>query len=148
MKEFFRKNLEIKMVTTMFFTSEVIIYTLIAPFLGVNNISLELIWQMVFTAVILTFLQYLIYVTRVLQNIKTWIKVIIHYILLLILGYGCAKIFNWFDTQNIKNIIVSISIFTVSFALFTGSIIMYNKLAGDMFNEKLRIYKNSKVKGE
>lgn len=148
MKEFFRKNLEIKMVTTMFFTSEVIIYTLIAPFLGVNNISLELIWQMVFIAVILTFLQYLIYVTRVLQNIKTWIKVIIHYILLLILGYGCAKIFNWFDTENIKNIIVSISIFTVSFALFTGSIIMYNKLAGDMFNEKLRIYKNSKVKGE
>lgn len=148
MKAFFRKNLEIKMVTTMFFTSEVIIYTLIAPFLGVNNISLELIWQMVFSAVILTFLQYLIYVTRVLQNIKTWIKVIIHYVLLLILGYGCAKIFNWFDTENIKNIIVSISIFTVSFALFTGSIIMYNKLAGDMFNEKLRIYKNSKVKGE
>lgn len=148
MKEFFRKNLEIKMVTTMFFTSEVIIYTLIAPFLGVNNISLELIWQMVFIAVILTFLQYLIYVTRVLQNIKTWIKVIIHYILLLILGYGCAKIFNWFDTQNIKNIIVSISIFTVSFTLFTGSIIMYNKLAGDMFNEKLRIYKHSRRKGE
>lgn len=148
MKEFFRKNLEFKMVATMFFTSEVIIYTLIAPFLGENNISLELIWQMVFIAVILTFLQYLLYVTRVLQNIKTWIKVIIHYILLLILGYGCAKIFNWFDTENIKNIIVSISIFTVSFALFTSSIIMYNKLAGDQFNEKLRIYKNSRRKGE
>jgi hypothetical protein len=148
MKEFFRKNLEFKMVATMFFTSEVIIYTLVAPFLGEYNISLELIWQMVFIAVILTFLQYLLYVTRVLQNIKTWIKVIIHYILLLILGYGCAKIFNWFDTKNIKNIIVSISIFTVSFALFTSSIIMYNKLAGDQFNEKLRIYKNSRRKGE
>lgn len=148
MKEFFRKNLEFKMVATMFFTSEVIIYTLIAPFIGENNISLELIWQMVFIAVILTFLQYLLYVTRVLQNIKTWIKVIIHYVLLLILGYGCAEIFNWFDTENIKNIIVSILIFTVSFVLFTGSIIMYNKLAGDQFNEKLRIYKNSRRKGE
>lgn len=148
MREFFRKNLEIKMVGTMFFASEVIIYTLVAPFLGENSISLNLIWQMIIISIILTLLQYLFYATATFDNMKTWIKVIIHYILLLILGYGCTKIFNWFDTSNIKNVILATSIFTVSFALFAGSIALYNKVAGDQFNEKLRIYKNSRGKGE
>lgn len=148
MKEFWKKNLEFKVVTTMFFTSEVIIYTMIAPFLGENSISLNLIWQMVIISVVLTLLQYLFYATAPFDKIKTWIKVIIHYILLLLLGYGCANIFNWFDTSNIKNVIIATSIFTVTFLLFAGSIAMYNKLAGDQFNEKLRIYKNSKGKGE
>lgn len=148
MREFWKKNLEFKVVATMFFTAEVIIYTMIAPFLGENSIPLILIWQMVITSVVLTLLQYLFYATAPFDKIKTWIKVIIHYILLLLLGYGCANIFNWFDTSNIKNVIIASSIFTVTFLLFAGSIAMYNKLAGDQFNEKLRIYKNSKGKGE
>lgn len=148
MREFFRKNLEIKMVGTMFFASEVIIYTMVAPFLGENSISLNLIWQMIIISIILTLLQYLFYATAAFDKIKIWIKVIIHYILLLILGYGCTKIFNWFDTSNIKNVMLATVIFTVSFVLFAGSIALYNKVAGDQFNEKLRIYKNSRGKGE
>lgn len=148
MKKFFRKNLEIKMVATMFFASEVIIYAMIAPFLGENEISLKLIWQMVIVSLILTLLQYLFYATPTFDKIKTWVKVVIHYVLLLILGYGCAKILNWFDTSSIKNIMLAATIFTISFALFAGSIALYNKVAGDQFNEKLRIYKNSKGKGE
>lgn len=148
MREFLRKNLEFKVVAMMFFTSEIVIYTIVAPFIGEDSISLNIIWQMILISVFLTLLQYLFYATAMFDKIKTWIKVIIHYILLLILGYGSSKIFNWFDTSNMDNIMLATSIFTVSFVLFAGAIAVYNRLAGDQFNEKLRIYKNSKLKGE
>lgn len=148
MREFLRKNLEFKVVTTMFFTSEIVIYTMVAPFIGEDSISLNIIWQMVLISVILTLLQYLFYATSIFDKIKTWKRVLIHYILLLVLGYGSSKIFNWFDTSDMDNIIIAASIFTVSFVLFAGAIAVYNKLAGDQFNEKLRIYKSSRGKGE
>jgi len=105
----------------MFFTSQVVIYTLIAPFLGEKSIHLSLIWQ-----------------------IKTWIKIIIHYLLLVFIGYILAIIFNWFDLSRGNNITIALSIFTVCFISFTGSIALYNKVSGERFNEKLKLYKSSK----
>ncbi len=65
MKEFFKNTLEIKIITCMFFTSQVVIYTLIAPFLGEKSIQLSLIWQMIFISIILTLLQYVIYASNI-----------------------------------------------------------------------------------
>lgn len=144
MKEFFKKTLEIKIVACMFFTSQVVIYTLIAPFLGEKSIHLSLVWQMIFISIILTLLQYVIYVSNIFMKVNVWIKIIIHYILLVFIGYILARIFNWFDLSIGNNFTIALGIFTVCFVSFTGSIALYNKLSGERFNEKLRLYKSSK----
>jgi len=144
MKEFFKNTLEIKIVGCMFFTSQVVIYTLIAPFLGEKSIHLSLVWQMIFISIILTLLQYVIYVSNIFMKVNVWIKIIIHYILLVFIGYILARIFNWFDLSISNNFTIALGIFTVCFVSFTGSIALYNKLSGERFNEKLRLYKSSK----
>lgn len=144
MKEFFKNTLEIKIITCMFFTSQVVIYTLIAPFLGEKSIHLSLIWQMIFISIILTILQYVIYASNIFMKVKTWIKIIIHYLLLVFIGYILAIIFNWFDLSSGNNFTIALSIFTVCFISFTGSIALYNKVSGERFNEKLKLYKSSK----
>ena len=144
MKEFFKNTLEIKIIACMFFTSQVVIYTLIAPFLGEESIHLSLVWQMIFISIILTLLQYVIYVSNILKKVNIWIKIIIHYILLVFIGYILARIFNWFDLSIGNNFTIALGIFTVCFVSFTGSIALYNKLSGERFNEKLRLYKSSK----
>jgi len=128
----------------MFFTAQVVIYTLIAPFLGEESIHLSLIWQMIFISIILTLLQYVIYVSNIFMKVKTWIKIGIHYIVLVIIGYILAKSFNWFDLSSGNNFNVALSIFTICFISFTGSIALYNKVSGERFNEKLRLYRSSK----
>jgi len=144
MKEFFKNTLEIKIIACMFFTAQVVIYTLIAPFLGEESIRLCLIWQMIFISIILTLLQYVIYVSNIFMKVNVWIKIIIHYILLVFIGYILARIFNWFDLSIGNNFTIALGIFTVCFVSFTGSIALYNKLSGERFNEKLRLYKSSK----
>jgi len=133
------------MIASIFFTAQVIIYTLIAPFLGEESIHLSLVWQMIFISIILTLLQYVIYTSNIFIKVRTWIKIIIHYILLVVIGYILAKIFNWFDLSNGNNFIIALSIFTVCFISFTCSIALYSKLSGERFNEKLRLYKSSKI---
>lgn len=146
MRKFLIRNLELKIVGSMFFTGEVIVYTFIAPFIGQNNLPVSLIWQMFVIAIILTLLQEGIYFSRVLENVKAYIKIIIHYISLLVLGIVSANVFNWFDITNIKNIIILISILTICFVAFSTSVALYYKITGEELNEKLRLYKVSKIK--
>ncbi len=99
---------------------------------------------MIFISIILTLLQYVIYASNIFIKVKTWIKIIIHYLLLVFIGYILALIFNWFDLSSGNNFTIALSIFTVCFISFTGSIALYNKVSGERFNEKLKLYKSSK----
>lgn len=144
MKEFLKNALEIKVMACMFFTGQVIIYTLIAPFIGEKSIHLSLIWQMIFISILLTLFQYLLYSSNLFTKLKTWIKVIVHYILLVAIGYVLSRIFNWFDLSR-DNFVIALSVFTVCFVSFTGSIALYNKITGERFNEKLKLYKSSNM---
>lgn len=146
LKNFLIKNLEFKIVGTMFFAAEVIIYALIAPFIGKNSLSTSLIWQMFIIAIILTFTQYSIYSSRTLEKISTWIKMLIHYITLLILGFICTIIFSWFDIKNIKNMIIAVLILTACFIIFSISIYLYYRFTGEEFNKRLKLYKSNKIK--
>lgn len=144
MRTFFINSYEIKKLCCLFFAGEVIMYALIGSFMGIDSLSFSLIWQMAAISILLTGLQYLIYTFNFMNNINTGIKVIIHYVLLIIIGYGFAKIFNWFDLNNLNNIIISLGIFTICFIITTGSIGIYTKLTGERFNEKLKVYKELK----
>ncbi|MEG0307284.1 MAG: hypothetical protein RR636_05020 [Clostridium sp.] len=146
MRDLIKNSTEMKLIASVFFAGEIITYTLMAPFFGIDNISLGLIWQMLIISIILTGLQYLIYTSNFLFKIKTCTKIFIHYVILVIMGYLWAMYFNWFDVGSIKNIGISLVIFTAWFLAFTWSISIYNKATGEQFNEKLKIYKSSKEK--
>ncbi|MEG1256578.1 hypothetical protein [Clostridium sp.] len=146
MRDLIKNTTEIKIIASVFFTGEAMMYAIMAPFLGIYSISLGLIWQMAFISVILTAIQYIIYTSNLLSHIKTWVKILFHYASLVIIGYLWIKVFKWFDIDNIKNVFVALLVFTAWFLAFTGSIAIYNKSTGEQFNEKLKLYKNLKEK--
>ena len=148
MRTFFINSYEIKKLCCLFFAGEVIMYALIGSFMGINSISFSLIWQMAAISIILTMLQYVLYTFNFMSNVKIGIKVLIHYLLLIVLGYGFAKSFNWFDLNNRNNIFIYLTIFTVCFIITAGAIGIYTKLTGERFNEKLKVYKELKKSDE
>lgn len=148
MRSFFINSYEIKKLCCLFFAGEVIMYALIGPFIGINSISFSLIWQMAAISILLTIMQYAIYTSNFMMKINVLVKVIVHYILLITLGYGFAKVFNWFDLRNLNNVIIAVSIFTVCFIITACSIGLYTKLTGERFNEKLKVYKELKKSKE
>lgn len=147
MRSFLINNYEIKKLCCLFFSGEVLIYSCIAPFIGQNSISLSLIWQMAVISIIMTIFQYGIYTSKLMAKIPQVLKVIIHYFLLLGIGYFFASAFQWFDLFNIKYVFIAVGIFTLCFVSTTGSIVLYTKLTGEQFNEKLKVYKELKSRG-
>lgn len=144
MKSFLINSYEIKKLCCLFFSAEVIIYACIAPFIGETSISLSLIWQMVVISLIMTAFQYAIYTTNFMFKVPRIIKVVIHYLLLVGVGYLFARLFKWFDLSNSKYVFIALGIFTFCFFITTGSIGLYTKLTGEKFNEKLKVYKELK----
>lgn len=148
MRSFLINSYEIKKLCCLFFSAEVIIYACIAPFIGLNALSLSLIWQMAAISIIMTILQYVIYTFEFMAKVSRGIKVSIHYLLLVGIGYLFASLFKWFDLSNIRYVAIALIIFTVSFVMTAGSIGLYSKLTGEEFNEKLKVYKELKSKSE
>lgn len=148
MKAFFINTFEIKKICCLFFSGEVVVYAIIAYFLGLDSISLSLIWQMVLISLILTLLQYGLYTTNCMKKVKNWIKILIHYTLLLGFGAVFARLFNWFDLSDVKLLSIAVLIGTTCFVSISGSIYIYTKLTGEKFNEKLKIYKDLKRESE
>ncbi|CUO22276.1 DUF3021 family protein [Clostridium disporicum] len=148
MRTFFINSYEIKKLCCLFFAGEVIMYALIGPFIGADSISFSLIWQMAAISILLTMLQYVLYTFNFMNKVKREVKVLIHYFILIGLGYGFAKVFNWFNLNDLNNIIIAVSIFTVCFIITAGSIYIYTKLTGERFNERLKVYKELKKSNE
>lgn len=148
MRSFLINGYEIKKLCCLFFSGEVIVYTCVAPFIGQYSISLSLIWQMAVISIIMTILQYVIYTFDFMCKVPRIIKVSIHYLLLVGIGYLFASLFKWFDLSNVKYVLVALAIFTVSFVATVGSIGLYTKLTGEEFNEKLKVYKELKSRNE
>lgn len=148
MRSFLINSYEIKKLCCLFFSGEVILYACVAPFIGQTSISLSLVWQMVVISIIMAILQYVIYTFDFMGKVPRIIKVSIHYLLLVGIGYLFASLFKWFDLSNIKYVAIVLIIFTVSFLMIAGSIGLYSKLTGEEFNEKLKVYKELKSKSE
>lgn len=148
MRTFFINLYEIKKLCCLFFAAEVILYACIAPFIGQDSISLSLIWQMAAISILLTAIQYALYTSNLMMNVNIMIKVIIHYLLLIGLGYLFARIFKWFDLSNFDYVGLAVAIFTGIFIITTMSIGLYTKLTGERFNEKLKVYKDLKMNKE
>lgn len=148
MKSLFINSYEIKKLCCLFFSAEVILYACIAPFIGQNSISLSLVWQMVVISIIMTIFQYAIYTSNFMLRVPRLIKVTIHYLLLIVVGYIFAMIFGWFDLSNIKYVIIALGIFTFCFIITTAIIGLYTKLSGEKFNKKLKLYKEMKSRKE
>lgn len=148
MRTFFINSYEIKKLCCLFFAAEVILYACIAPFIGQDSISLSLIWQMAAISILLTAIQYALYTSNLMMNMNIMIKVIIHYLLLIGLGYLFARIFKWFDLSNFDYVGLAVAIFTGIFIITTMSIGLYTKLTGERFNEKLKVYKDLKMNKE
>ncbi|MBO3443358.1 hypothetical protein JWF52_02330 [Clostridium sp. CCUG 7971] len=64
-------------------------------------------------AIVIVFLQYILYNYDKVLKIPVFIRTTIHYISLLGIFIASSKIFNWFDLSNMNNILTFSSIFTI-----------------------------------
>lgn len=144
MKELFKFSDDFQCLTGLYFSAEVILYILLAPIWGLSSISFALIWQMLLISVIITIIHYVFYVWDLFESLYKLKKAISYYIILVILGAIFTKLFNWFDLTNIKSLGIALGIFTITFLITYWSFDMYYKVTGEEYNEKLKLYKETK----
>jgi len=146
MKEKLKYLYEIKALTAMFFVGEVAIYSIINYINGIDYIKISVLLQLALLALIIVFLQYMLYTYDKALKISIYVRTIIHYISLLSVFIVSSNVFNLFDLSNKKNISIFSLGFTIMYILAFISMATYYKITGEKFNEKLNKYKNKKAK--
>jgi len=146
MKDKLKYLYEIKALTSMFFVGEVAIYSIINYINGIDYIKISVLLQLALLALIIVFLQYMLYTYDKALKISIYVRTIIHYISLLSVFIVSSNVFNLFDLSNKKNISIFSLGFTIMYILAFTSMATYYKITGEKFNEKLNKYKNKKAK--
>lgn len=144
MKELFVFSTDFKCLTGLYFGAEIILYVLFGPIWGVNSISFALVWQMLLLSLIIAIFQYVFYVWDLFGNLSRFKRSLIYYFTLIVVGTIFINVFDWFDLSSVKNIVISLSIFTVAFVSICFVYNLYYKVTGEEYNEKLKLYKNLK----
>lgn len=143
MKEFFDVAYDIKALVSLFFTGGSFIYFIISLITGNKYMPISFLWQMLILSLLLTLMQHLIYHDRLLPKLSVKIKVLFHYILILITLISFIYFFNWFNIKNFRNFIIFYFIYTIYFIAACTYFSIYYRTTGEMFNKMLNKYKTS-----
>lgn len=142
LKNFYNITYEIKALMALFFMSIIMTYGVISIIVGNKVMPLELLWEFILLGVIIGGIQVITYDERFLSKIQNKIKVLAHYIILLVILIGFIKYFNWVELWGIS-FNLFIIIYTVYFIAVFLNFYFYKKLTGEKFNDKLMKYKEN-----
>ena len=144
-KQLIKFTTNFKEFASLIFSFEILMYMIIGYFIGCDTISFLIIWEMILLSIILTIFQYIFYISDLFAKFPKGITVFLHYLASLVVVLLTSKIFAWYNLNTIKSLAIAILIFTLAFICMVFSIELYNKSTGEIYNEKLQIYKNSKA---
>lgn len=142
MKNLYNITYEIKALMALFFMSIIMTYGAISIIVGNKVMPLELLWEFILLSIITGGIQFIIYDERFLSKIQNKIKVLAHYIILLVILIGVIKYFDWIELWGIS-FKLFIVIYTVYFIAAFLNFYFYKKLTGEKFNDKLMKYKEN-----
>ncbi|MDU5105403.1 DUF3021 family protein [Clostridium sp.] len=142
MKNFYNMGYELKSLTGLFFMMIILTYGVVSLFLGNEIMRLELLWEFILLALIISVIQFILYSEKFLPKVSIKIKVVVHYLMILGILSIFINYFNWTELWGISNRVFFI-IYTGYFILVTLNFYGYKKITGERFNDKLMRYKEN-----
>lgn len=104
-------------------------------------VSIELLWQILFTS-FLCVLGNLIYPQRRIARWKVLVRRLLHYLYVNAVVFGCAKVFWWFDVEDLEKSGFLFLEIAVVFAIVSWAVWHKNKKLTDLLNDHLGKYQN------
>ncbi len=142
MKNLYNIGHDLKALTGLFFMMIILTYGLVSLFLGNKLMPLELLWEFILLALLISSSQFILYNEKVLSKVSIKIKVVGQYLILLGILNIFIYYFDWSELWGISNRIFFI-IYTVYFILVIINFYAYKKITGERFNDKLMRYKEN-----
>lgn len=142
MKNFYNMGYELKSLTGLFFMMIILTYGVVSLFLGNEIMRLELLWEFILLALIISGIQFILYSEKFLTKVSIKIKVVVHYLMILGILSIFINYFNWTELWGISNRVFFI-IYTGYFIIVTLKFYGYKKITGERFNDKLMRYKEN-----
>ncbi|MDL2232752.1 hypothetical protein LJC63_04130 [Ruminococcaceae bacterium OttesenSCG-928-L11] len=141
MKRFFQLIMAIKTTAAFAFTGGIMLLTVGTMLYGRDSISVSLIWQIIFLALIFGCLQFVTFSENTLGRMGTPGRMTVLGVSMLMVLAVFALIFRWFPMQSLVNWLVFIGLYVVAFLIATLALHTVFRLGGMKYNELLVAYK-------
>lgn len=106
--------------------------------------ELSMLWQLLILSFVVGILQWIAFDEDVIKKMKYVYRNIIFLIPFFAILSGSAFIWNWFDTTKLSYWLIFIGIFILAYIGISIGFLIYFKITGQKYNEKLEEYKASK----
>jgi len=140
MKNFLEGVVEWKTWAAMCFAGAMVLYVVIAAFLGQTYISIREIISLGLISSVGTFLQYLAFGPRIIKHMRYSLRLVIFALPFLALLSATAYLFAWFPSGAVGYWAAFIGIFLLAFAGMTISFEIYFKVSGKKYDGLLGLY--------
>lgn len=109
------------------------------------TLSVSLLWQILITSCVCV-LGNLIYPKREITAKQMGIRILLHYLYINIVVFGCAVFFDWYDVRNVKKSGFMFLCIIVVFIVVSGIIYQNAKHMSEALNHRLKEYQDKKAK--
>lgn len=142
MKRFIQLVAAIKSVASLAFTAGLMVITVAAMLFGRDTISVRIIWQVVFLALIFGALQYLLFSENVFRRMGTPGRMALLCISMLVVLALFALIFQWFPVKSLSSWLLFVGVYAAFFAVATVVLRVVFRMGEFKYNELLTAYKS------
>lgn len=141
MKKFMQLIAAIKSIAALAFTGGIMLVTVASMLLGKEFVSVGIIWQTIFLALIYGVLQYIAFSENVFARMRTPGRMTILSLSMLIALAAFAIVFQWFPIGNIINWLIFLGIYCVVFVVATIALRIVFHVGELKYNNLLAAYK-------
>lgn len=108
-----------------------------------ERIEAVILWQIPAVAALLSLITLIHPWDRPLKKAGTAVRIVIHYLLVNVIVLGAGYVFNWYNPQSAKSVIIMVITIAVIFAIVSG--VSWGRSARDarQMNERLQEYVKS-----
>ncbi len=134
----------IKIAACINFTAYLIVALILSFFFEHKTIEMAMLWQMLIVSFICAILQWFAFSEDLIKRLKYVYRNALFVVPFFILLSTAAYLFQWFDTTQLSYWVVFMGIFILAYLGISFGLLIYFKLTGQKYNEKLEEYKASK----
>lgn len=144
MKKLIEITAAVKSFGAMIFAGLIIVYTVFGGwFFDLKEISMSLVWQALFIALIASALHFVVFTDTVLKKSGYAHRAILFSVPLLIVLSAFAYFGKWFPADNITNWLIFVAVYLFFFGIILIVFKLYFKFTGKKYTELLNAYQQN-----
>ena len=141
MKSFFQFVAAIKTMASLAFAAGIMLVTVAFMILGRDVISIGIVWQAIFLALIFGILQLLAFSDKTFPRMRTFGRMLFLSISLLVILAIFALVFKWFPANSIVNWLIFIGAYAAVFTVAAVALRIVFRVGELKYDELLAAYK-------